>query len=355
MSTPTVFDNELMGRIQPAAGDGLAPVVLSSPNSRYFAELIAQKLNLKLLELIVEKFPDSETYYRIGVNHVTELVRRDVIFVCATHTDDDLLTLYRVGSQLAEYGARRRFFVIPYFGYSTMERAVRRGEIVTAKQNCRLLSSIPNLGLGNVFLFLDLHVNGILHYFEGPCLRFELYGERTLMDAIKELEIDHTQLIMGSADLGRPAWVQSFARHLGCGIVLVRKERNHDRTFVRNVIGDCEGKVVVIFDDMIRSGGTLMKAASAYKANGATKVYALISHFAVPTVEIVQKIEDSELEKLICTNSHPMTQHPAVQRSNKIIVTDATTVFCEMINNCVFSNETIDTDSFNRDFFVSEN
>jgi len=92
-------------------------------------------------------------------------------------------------------------------GYSTMERAVHAGEIVSAKTNICMMSSIPSSGLGNVFLFLDLHVEGLLHYFEGPCNRVELYAEQILLDGIRQLGLP--SFMFASADLGRPKWVSS--------------------------------------------------------------------------------------------------------------------------------------------------
>lgn len=86
-----------------------------------------------------------------------------------------------------------------------MERAVHPGEIVSAKTNICMMSSIPSSGLGNVFMLLDLHVEGLLHYFEGPCVRVELYAEQILLDGIKALGL--TDFMFASADLGRPKWV----------------------------------------------------------------------------------------------------------------------------------------------------
>eukprot|EP00002_Diphylleia_rotans_P015278 TRINITY_DN2967_c0_g1_i3.p1 TRINITY_DN2967_c0_g1~~TRINITY_DN2967_c0_g1_i3.p1 ORF type:complete len:208 (-),score=39.68 TRINITY_DN2967_c0_g1_i3:875-1498(-) len=141
--------------------------IFCNDSSRYFADLIAENLGLTVGKVTTRNFGDGETYYRVDMNSRTDLVGYDAIFVSSTSTDADLLGLVRIGTLLAESGTHRRIFVIPFFGYSTMERAVLPGEVVTCKVNCRILSSIPNTGSGNVFLFLDLHVGGILQYFEG--------------------------------------------------------------------------------------------------------------------------------------------------------------------------------------------
>lgn len=156
-----------------------------------------------------------------------------MVYVSSTHNDEDLLELIRVGSALAGYGSRKRIFCIPFFGYSTMERAVKLGEVVTAKVNCRLLSAIPNTASGNTFLFLDLHVAGLLHYFETDCVRalltavdlleealFEWLATATTVEKggesdgaedgggnVSDAKLSHN-LLFASADLGRPKVIE---------------------------------------------------------------------------------------------------------------------------------------------------
>lgn len=307
-------------------------LIFSTSSSRYFAELIAEKLGAaKLGDIETLTFAGSEKYYRIGVDNKIDLMGKDVIFVGSTHTDEDLLEIIRVGSALAGYGAKRRIFVIPFLGYSTMERAVRPGEVVTAKVNARLLSSIPNSGLGNSFLMLDLHSAGIVHYFEGDCLRSELYAESVLADSIKS--VGPKDFMFASADMGRPLWVQSFAKRFGTEVAFIKKSRNFEKTKVLNVIGDVRDKNVFIYDDMCRSGGTLLNAAEAYLNQGAKSVSAVISHLAFNDASIIKKLEKSLLTRIIGTNSHPMSQNSAVRKSKKFIVVDVSGVFAEAIRN----------------------
>src|SRR5688572_4648893 len=128
-------------------------------------------------------FADGERMFRI----VEDVDGRDVIFVAGTIDDATTLELYDVASSLVTYGARRLTLVIPYFGYSTMERAVRPGEVVTAKVRARLLSSIPPASYGNRALLLDLHVEGLAHYFEGEITAFHVYAKKIIKDAVREL------------------------------------------------------------------------------------------------------------------------------------------------------------------------
>ncbi|CAI7856993.1 unnamed protein product [Closterium sp. NIES-54] len=145
-------------------------VVYSSEASAYLADLIAQQLSVERGTVIRKQFKGGEKYLRVLMDEKYQLVGQDVIYVAATHTDDDLLELVRLGCAFAAYGSRRRIFVIPFLGYSTMERQVLPGEVITSKVNARILSSIPNSKLGNIFLFMDLHVQSLLQYLEGPCV-----------------------------------------------------------------------------------------------------------------------------------------------------------------------------------------
>jgi ribose-phosphate pyrophosphokinase len=105
-----------------------------------------------------------------------------------------------------------------------------------------MLSAIGSVGNGNVFLLFDLHTAGLLHYFEGPCIRLEIYGQAVLSKALPELNFNPETYIFVSADLGRSAWVNAFARDNGVGVAFIRKTRTNDdgktTTRVCEVIGN---------------------------------------------------------------------------------------------------------------------
>lgn len=303
--------------------------IISTEQSAYFAKLIAKKLGISELKVAHRKFKDGESYYRVDIEHRDELMGKDVIVVGSTHTDTDFLELIRVGSAVATSGTRRRIFVVPFYGYSTMERAVLPGEIVTAKENARMLSVIPNHGLGNTFLLLDLHAPEIIHYFEGNDLRFELESMDLLVKEIKKLKLKDP--IFASADLGRPLWIESLAKTFNTDIAFISKTRSFEETKVQAVIGDVKGKCVILYDDMVRSGGSLIKAAQAYTDQGAKEIYAVISHLALTEPKIVKDLENSIIKKVITTNSHPMSQIPEVNKSKKIDLVDVSSLFSKAI------------------------
>ena len=306
--------------------------------SAYFARKLADQLGIHLDGIESRQFGGGERYYRLPLTERGELMGKDVILVGSTHTDESIEEMYRVGCALAAYGTRRRIFVIPFFGYSTMERAQKPGEVVTAKTIARQLSTIPNTGMGNVFLFMDLHVSGIVHYFEGDCLRFELYSEPAILAELGKLIPNlgrDKNIIFGSADLGRPMWVRSFSKKFGTRMVLIDKGREGETTRVNDVIGDVQDATVVIYDDMLRSGGTLVNAAYAYLAHGAKNVFAITSHASLNNDGVVDLIASSHIEKVLVTNTHPMSQNPKLRACKKFITADVTPIFTNEIKKLI--------------------
>eukprot|EP00771_Trimastix_marina_P000743 gnl/Trimastix_PCT/1773.p1 GENE.gnl/Trimastix_PCT/1773~~gnl/Trimastix_PCT/1773.p1 ORF type:complete len:376 (+),score=89.93 gnl/Trimastix_PCT/1773:14-1141(+) len=337
MTAPNAKRNTSMNERTEGQSSLKQVLLYCTESSRPFADALYDKLkdhlDIQKGEIIRRNFSGGEAYYRLKIDGRYDLFGKDVIYVTNTASDTDFLELLRVGSSFAGYGARSRIFVIPFFGYSTMERAVHPGEIVTCKSNVRMLSCIPGTGLGNVFMFMDLHVNGILHYFENDCLRVELYAQHALVEGIRRLNLGAPDRFMiASADLGRPKWVQTFSQIFGTGIAFVRKTRSHEDTAIHEVIGSVEGKHVLIYDDMTRSAGTLIQAAEAYIKHGATGVSAALSHCALDSIEVVTKLLASPIQNIIVTNTHPMSQIPEIlAHPDRFIVVDASTPFADCI------------------------
>jgi ribose-phosphate pyrophosphokinase len=245
-------------------------------------------------------FPDGERYRRIE----TRCEGADVALVGGTVSDEDTLELYDLACGLVHYGAARLTLVIPYYGYSTMERATRDGEIVTAKTRARMLSSIPAAGLGTRVILLDLHVDSVTHYFEGSVQPVHVDGTPVTASAIRR--VGGPDFVLGSTDAGRAKWVESLAHDLGVAAAFVYKRRlDGDRTEVSGVSAHVSGKRVVIYDDMIRSGGSLVGAALAYRAAGATSVAAVTTH-GLFVGDALDRIAASGLfDALVATDSHP--------------------------------------------------
>jgi ribose-phosphate pyrophosphokinase len=246
------------------------------------------------------EFPDGERLLRIA----DEVDGRDVVLVGGTIDDAATLDVFDLGAALVTNGARRLTLVVPYFGYSTMERATRPGEVVTAKTRARLLSSIPPASYGNRLLLLDLHSEGLPHYFEGEITGFHLYAKDIVRRAARAF--GGAEFVMACTDAGRAKWVESLANDLGVSVAFVFKRRlSGDKTEVVAASARVEGQAVVIYDDMIRTGGSLIQAGRAYREAGATRMIAVATHGLFPG-DALARIRDSGLfEYVVVTDSHP--------------------------------------------------
>lgn len=252
-----------------------------------------------------KNFPDGERYLRIR----SELWGRDVVLLGGTPTDVDWLEVYDLGCGIARGGARSLTIVMPYFGYATMERAVKAGEVVVAKTRARLLSSIPAPEGGTKVLLFDLHTDGIEFYLDDRVLTRHVYGAPLVTKAIRERMGDRS-FVLGACDAGRAKWVQSLARDLGVepAFVYKRRDATSGELAVTGVNADVRGKEVVLYDDMIRTGSSLVQAGRAYLAAGATKVHAIASHLVLPGTAVETLRGSGVFASIWGTDSHPGCQ-----------------------------------------------
>ncbi len=248
------------------------------------------------------RFPDGERGYRIDTPDVRG---NDVMIVGGTVNDSDILEIFNLACACVKYGAHRLYLMIPYYGYATMERAVHDGEIVMAKTMALLLSSIPQAPLGNHAMLLDLHSEGIPHYFESGLTAQHVYAKpivgKLILDAAKSREF-----VLGSTDAGRAKWVESLAHDLNVQPAFCYKKRlSGSETKITGVNANVSGKFVVIYDDMIRTGGSVAEAAGTYMEAGATGIGVVTTH-GLFVGECIRKFEKCGfIESVGCTNSHP--------------------------------------------------
>ena len=275
-------------------------LIFSTSNYQYLKEKVVQNGNFDTGEVEVAHFPDGERYQRIR----SEVRGRKVVVIGGTISDRDTLELYDLAFALAMNGASSLTVVIPYFGYSTMERAVKEGEVVTAKIRASLFSTLPRTSLGNTFVLMDLHTEGLPYYFEDTVLSIHLYCKPVIINYCRALGLSN--YIMACTDAGRAKWVESLANDLDVKAAFVFKRRiSGEETEVTAVSADVQDKDVIIYDDMIRTGGSLIKAAESYKQAGAGKIYAITTH-GLFTGNALLKIESSGcFEKVICTDTLP--------------------------------------------------
>jgi ribose-phosphate pyrophosphokinase len=276
------------------------PLLFSSQSYAYLQARILQHHPFETGKVEVKLFPDGERYQRI----CCDVMDRDCILLGGTCSDSDTLELYDLACAIVKHGAKSLCLVVPYYGYSTMERAVHDGDVVTAKTRARLLSAIPQAARGNHIALMDLHAGGVAHYFEGGIVTHHLFAKEVIVESCRS--IGGKDFVLASTDAGRAKWVESLANELRVDAAFVFKRRiDGSTTQLTAMNAKVEGKKVIIYDDMIRTGGSLLNAAEAYKQAGATEISAIATHGVLPG-EALKKLTDSALFKhIMVTDTHP--------------------------------------------------
>jgi ribose-phosphate pyrophosphokinase len=276
------------------------PLVFSTAAYTYLAQAIARDGGWQLGDIERRTFPDGEHYLRV----VTDPADRDVVLVGGTIDEPSALELYDLACGLVTAGAYRVRMVIPFFGYATMERQVKPGEVVTAKTRARLLSSIPQASRGTQVFLLDLHVDAIAYFFEGGMRPAHVYGKSLITAAARRLGGD--SFVLACTDAGRAKWVESLGNDLGVDVAFVYKRRTSGAdTAVTGVSAQVAGKRVIIYDDMIRTGGSLIGAARAYRDAGATAIDAVATHGVFPGDALTRLRASGLFGRIVTTDSHP--------------------------------------------------
>lgn len=269
--------------------------------------------DLKIIKegsIIRKIFPDGESYHKLE-----KVAGKQIILIGGTISDTETLELYDMACHIVKNGAKSLTIIIPYFGYSTMERAVESGEIVKAKTRARLISSIPSTSHVKI-LFMDLHSEGIPHYLEGGIQPVHMYVKTLIIEMCRKISIKdekqdwktNTDFILASTDAGRAKWVESLSNEMGvdCAIITKRRQSGTDTSIV-GINANVKGKKVVIYDDMIRTGGSLINAGQAYKNAGASSVFAVATHGVLPGESIFKLKTSGVFDKIFVTNTHPQT------------------------------------------------
>ncbi|MCY1005302.1 ribose-phosphate pyrophosphokinase-like domain-containing protein [Nannocystis pusilla] len=177
------------------------PLVFATPEYGYLQAALCGSAALEAGEIDTFAFPDGERYLRL----VTPVEGRDVVMIGGTVDDAAALTLFDLACGAVHYGARRLTLVVPYYGYATMERSTKPGEVVTAKTRAALFSAIPPASYGNRVLLLDLHAEGIPHYFEAGLVATHVYAKPVIRDIILDIA-GGRPFVLACTDAGRAKW-----------------------------------------------------------------------------------------------------------------------------------------------------
>lgn len=298
-------------------------VVFSGNSNQDLAEKICKSLDVGMGKAYVSRFSDGEVRVEIEEN-----VRGKDIFVIQSTcppVNDNLVELLVMLDALRRASAYRITAVIPYFGYARQDRKDQPRVPITAKLVANILASSG----ANRVLTLDLHAGQVQGFFDIPL--DHLYSINAFWDYFKEMELD--DLVIVSPDVGGIKIARAYAKRFSAGLAIVDKRRNSPKsTDVMHILGEVENKNVILVDDMISTGSSLVEAAKALKKSGAKKIYAAITH-GVLSDDSVAKVKDSAIDLLVITDSIPL---PKEKKIDKIKVITVGTLFAEAIKRIHF-------------------
>ena len=290
--------------------------LISGSSNPQLAANIAQQLNIPIIKCKIDQFSNGEK--RIWIND--KLRGENVALVQSfTHpVDEHIIETLLIIDALERLDVRHINLVIPWMGYSLQDKVFRSGEPISAKVVADLIS---NAYVKRVLL-MDLHNDSIPAFFNIPTNY--LSGLDIFTQYIKD-NFDLDQTIIASPDFGGLKRARTFAKKLGLDLVNIDKTRDltTGKVTAVNLHGDVQGKIVVTLDDVIVSGGTVIKAAECLKQNGAKKVIFLSSH-GLLTNNAAAKLQDSNIDQVIITNTIAHDQLPA-----KFEILDVASVFAD--------------------------
>lgn len=299
-------------------------MVFSGTNSRYLADKICQSLGCPLGNLQITKFSDGE----FAVSYEESIRGRDVFLVQSTFPNsDNLMELLLMIDAAKRASAHSIVAVIPYFGWARQDRKDKPRVSIGAKLVADLLSVA---GIDRL-ITMDLHADQIQGFFDVPV--DHLYASGVILPYLQTLKLE--DIAIASPDVGGSKRANTYAKYLGCPLVLCNKTRAKANVVESiQIIGDVKDKNVIIVDDMVDTAGTITKAADVMKQAGAKSVRACASH-CVMSGPANERLQDSAIEEMIFTDSIPYSK-----RCDKVKQLSVADMFAETIRRVV-SNESI--------------
>ena len=300
--------------------------IFAGSSSVEFAQEVCKTLDVPLAKADVKRFSDGEISVQIA-----ESVRgRDVFIVQSTGapSNDNLMELLIMTDALRRSSASSITAVVPYYGYARQDRKAAPRVPITAKLVADLYETA---GIDRV-VTIDLHAGQIQGFFNVPV--DNLYGSIIFKEYIQSKNLPNP--IIASPDIGGVARARYFAKLLGLEMVIVDKRREKaNESEVMNIIGDVNGKDVIMIDDMVDTAGTMVKAAAALKSKGATSVMACATH-GVLSGKAYVNLDNDALDELCISNTLTTKPH------DKIKVLTVAPLFAEVIRR-VYHNESVNS------------
>ncbi len=289
--------------------------LFSGSATRYLAEKIADAYGEPLGNVVTSRFSDGE----FQPSYEESIRGRDLFLIQSTFApSDNLFELLLMIDAAKRASAKKIVAVIPYFGFARQDRKDKPRVAIGSKLVANLLTSA---GVKRI-VTMDLHADQIQGFFEVPV--DHLYASTLFIDYIKDLRLPN--LIIAAPDTGGTKRANSYAKHLGVDMAICYKHRKiANQVESMTLIGDVKGKDVILIDDIIDTGGTLVKAAEIMLENGATSVRAMCTH-AVLSGPAYDRINASGLTELVVTDTIPLKQE-----SPKIKVISTAALFADVI------------------------
>lgn len=285
-------------------------VILGGNSNPELVQELVKLLSTKAADAICGRFPEGEINVQIRDN----IRGKDIFIVQSTCTppNDNLMELLILIDAAKRASAKRITAVLPFFGYARQDRKDRPRVPITAKLVANLLTKAG----ADRILTMDLHAGQIQGFFDIPV--DHLYSINVLGEYLRKKSIHNSVVV--SPDVGGIRMARAYSNLLESTFAVLDKRRESaTQTHVMNIIGEVEGKNVIIVDDLVSTGGSLVEAAAALKKAGACDIYAAIVHpiLAGPAIE---RILDSPIKELIITNSIPLGPEKRIEKITQISV-----------------------------------
>ena len=293
------------------------------------AEEVSKILKIDIAPADVGYFSDGELNVQIQENvrgHDTFIIQS----TCSP-TNKNVMEIMLIADALKRSSASKITAIVPYFGYARQDRRVRSARVpISAKVVADMFASV---GIDRV-LTIDLHSETIQGFFDMPA--DNVYATKFMVDDIKDNN-ERDEVVVVSPDVGGVVRARALAKLLDdTDLAIIDKRRAAaNQSEVMNIIGDIQGKVCIVPDDIIDTAGTLCNAANALKENGAKAVKAYITH-PVLSGPAIERLENSSIDELIVTNSIPLT--PDAKKCSKIRVISLANIIAECINCLLYTS-----------------
>jgi len=288
------------------------------------ARAIAESYGTHLGNTTIKSFSDGELY----VKYEQSIRGEDIFIVQSTPPPgDNIMELLLLLDAAKRASVKRVTAVMPYFGYARQDRKDQPRVSIASK----LMANILVEAGADRILTMDLHAAQIQGFFDVPL--DHLYASRIFIDYFSENSIDN--LVVVATDVGSLKMARSYSKRLGASLAFIDKRRPKQNVAeVMNIIGEIEGKHVLIVDDLVDTAGTLTNAAVVLKKRGALSIKATCTH-PILSGPAYQRIEDSPIDELLVTDTVPLRKP-----SQKIKVLSVAGIFAEAIQR-IHTNDTI--------------